>query len=107
VTRFPFSLQPFNPSPLQPALLARSSGYEINELPTPSHPTNPRSITGIIQCWIGPLRRCDPDAVLFGKSLRQNSVELRPQSVVVPILENPVSLSVLRFIRPQNKQEIF
>src|SRR5207237_5140594 len=61
---------------------------KIDKLPAPLHASDPDPISCIIERGIGKLRRRDPEIVLLHEPLRQDRIQLRPEAVFIPVLEN-------------------
>src|ERR1041385_8327299 len=74
----------------------QSSIDEISKLPASIHTLNPGAIAGIIRRRIGELRGRDHVALFLHEALRENAIELDPETVLVPVLEDAGSRAILR-----------
>src|SRR4051812_48510594 len=79
---------------LPSSILASTSSVEkVNKLPTSADTPDPDAIAIVIQRRIGELRRRHPEIIFLRKFLGENSLELGPKIVFLPIFENPVARS--------------
>src|SRR5438128_2729231 len=77
---------------------ARAGGYwspaislavdEIGELPAPVYSPDAGAITIVAKRFLGELRWRDHIAFILHEFFRQNSLELRPEALLLPVLKN-------------------